>query len=82
MSRFILTLLFSLIAMSGIGTVIYGVLMKSSEEEQEKVVLGFPDSSDLGHSILDDMGHEGMKLREKETFDPEKHKPESIDSKG
>ena len=81
MSRFLATLIFSLIAMSGLGMVIYGILIKQPEKDENRVVLGFQESGEDGVDILDDLGHEGLRHAEKETLDPEKYRPEPIEMK-
>jgi len=85
MSRFYLTLVFSAASLAGFGMILYGILAgprQNREANREAVTLGFFGSAEepVG-GILDlDMGHEGLKHREKEAFDPEKHKPEPIES--
>ncbi len=81
MSRFLATLLFSLIAMSGLGMVIYGILIKPAGKEENRVVLGFQDSDEEGVDILDDLGHEGLRHSEKETLNPDKYRSEPIEMK-
>ena len=81
MSRFLVTLIFSLIAMSGLGMVIYGILIKQPEKDENRVVLGFQEPGEDCVDILDDLGHEGMRHAEKETLDREKYRPERIEMK-
>jgi hypothetical protein len=81
MSRFLVTLIFSLIAMSGLGMVIYGILIKPSGNEENRVVLGFQEPGEESVDILDDLGHEGMRHTEKETLDPGKYRSEPIEIK-
>ncbi len=87
MTRFCLTLVFSAASLTGFGLILYGMLAGSRRNRGSIdggcVALGFSDSAEEpGVGIIDlDMGHEGLKHREKEPFDPNKHKPEPIGSK-
>jgi hypothetical protein len=84
MTRFVLSLVFLAACAVGFGLILYAVLSGSHRKhesiERESVPVGFSDSSSVpGAGILDsDTGHEGLKHREKEPFDPDKHKPEPI----
>ena len=88
MTRFYLTLVFSASAFAGFGLILYSILASrqnrcsaGGQAGGEAVSLGFSDSPEEP-GILDlDMGHEGLKHRGKEPFDPGKHKPEPIESK-
>jgi hypothetical protein len=83
MTRFYLTLLFSATSVAGIGLVLYAILAGRRRNCEpiggESVAVGFSDSAGKPGGVLDlDIGHEGLKHREKEPFDPDKHKPEPI----
>lgn len=87
MTRFILTMVFLAACAVGFGLILYAVMagprQKRASIEAESVPVGFSDlSAGRGAGILDsDTGHEGLKHREKEPFDPDKHKPEPIESR-
>jgi hypothetical protein len=86
MTRFCLTLVFSSASVAGFGLILYAILAGSRRNRDsvgpESVALGFSDSDGQPVEILDlDMGHEGLKHREKEPFNPDKHKPEPIGSR-
>ena len=83
MTRFYLTLVLSGGCLAGLGLILYAILVgrnRSSSGEKD-AVLGFSDSEGGPHGfdILDlDTGHEGLQHKEKEAFNPGKHKPEPI----
>ncbi|MCE5332968.1 MAG: hypothetical protein LLG06_00105 [Desulfobacteraceae bacterium] len=85
MTRLLFNLIFGLISVAGFGLIIYGVMLRPNAEsrsgEEEKVALGFGDTGESQGFLDFDTGHEGLKSKEKETFDPEKHVPEVIESK-
>ncbi len=79
MTRFCLTLLFSATSVAGLGLVLYAILAGRHRNREyiggQSAAAGLSDPG----GILDlDMGHEGLQHREKEPFDPDKHKPETI----
>lgn len=83
MTRLYLALVFGVVSLSGFGMILYGVATgrdrRSTGERGD--VLGFSDSADepAGFQLLDlDTGHEGLQHKEKEAFDPGKHKSEPI----
>jgi hypothetical protein len=83
MARFCLTLLFSATSVAGLGLVLYAILAGRRRNREsigeESVAVGFSDSAGEPGGVLDlDIGHEGLKHREKEPFDPDKHKPDPI----
>ena len=85
MSRLTLTLLFSCASAAGLGLIAYGLLAGlrrgSGSHESRRLPLGFSDSADHPLEFLDlDMGHEGLKHREKERLDPGRYRPEPISS--
>jgi len=83
MTRLLFNLIFGLISLAGFGLIIYGVMLKpqNTPEQEEKVTLGFGESSETTGFLDFDTGHEGLKHKEKETFDPDKHHPDLIESK-
>jgi hypothetical protein len=86
MAKLYLTLMLAASSVAGFGLILYGALTGSRRETQplsgNDVTLSFSDSEDSGPGILDlDIGHEGLKHRGKEAFDPVKHKPEPLESK-
>ncbi len=86
MTRFYLALLFSIMSLAGFGMILYGILARPAKSlgsiDDGGVVLGFSESNEDGVGLLDfDTGHEGLKHKGKEPFDPEKHKPEPIEAK-
>ena len=79
MTRIYMMLVFAAISLAGLGLVLYGILTNRKPAEAEDASIGFSESVDQDSGILDlDTGHEGMKHRDKEPFDPEKHKPEPL----
>jgi hypothetical protein len=83
MTRLYLTLVFAVVSLSGLGMILYGVLSGRDRRFacEKNDVLGFADSADesAGFQLLDlDTGHEGLQHKEKEAFNPGKHKPEPI----
>ena len=83
MTRLYMTLLCAVVSLAGLSLILYGVLTgrdrRSTGEKDD--VIGFADSPDepRGFQLLDlDTGHEGLKHKGKEAFDPGKHKPETI----
>jgi hypothetical protein len=85
MTRFCLTVLFSAISVTGLALVMFAILAGRRNRAPvgpESLVEGLSDSAGEPGGVLDlDMGHEGLKHREKEAFDPDKHKPEPIDAR-
>ncbi len=87
MTRFYLALVFSVMSLAGFGLILYGILARPVKNlgslDDENVVLGFSESTDeSAPGLLDfNTGYEGLKHKGKEPFDPEKHKPEPIESK-
>ena len=82
MTRFYLLLAFAAASVTGFAMILYSILAGSrpSPAEAAGVDLSFSDSvTGSGPVLLDlDMGHEGLKHKEKEPFDPRKHKPQPI----
>lgn len=86
MARLCLTLVFSAATAAGFGLILYALLGGSHRNRESMdagtLALGFSDSPLQPVEILDlDMGHEGLKHRDKEPFNPKKHKPEPVGSK-
>ncbi|MGA3116657.1 MAG: hypothetical protein ABSF90_19730 [Syntrophobacteraceae bacterium] len=86
MTRFCMTLLFSATSVAGAALVLYAILAGSRRNDEsiggECVAAGLFDSEGDPGGVLDlDMGHEGLKHREKEPFDPDKHRPEPIEAR-
>jgi hypothetical protein len=77
-----MTLIFSVVSLAGLGLILYGALARrgsdSKPAEGEDTTLGFLEPVEQGGLLDLDTGHEGLKHREKEPFDPEKHKPEPL----
>lgn len=85
MNRIYLTILFSCASVAGLCLIAYGLLTRSrrhiGSNEVEKLPLDFSTSPKQPLELLDlDMGHEGLTHREKERFDPGRHRPEPISS--
>lgn len=83
MNRVYLTILFCCASLAGLGLIAYGLLTRrrAGSGEAEKLPLGFSASPKQPFELLDlDMGHEGLTHREKELFDPGRHRPEPISS--
>ena len=85
MSRIYLTILFSCTSVAGLCLIAYGMLTAPRPHigsgEVETLPLGFSDSPKQPFELLDlDMGHEGLTHREKERFDPGRHRPEPLSS--
>lgn len=79
MTRFYMTLLFSAVTLAGLGLLLYAIKAGRRPAGAEDALLAFSDSGERDSGILDlETGHEGLKHREKEPFDPEKHKPEPL----
>jgi hypothetical protein len=83
MTRFFLALIFSTASLTGLGLILYTVLTgpggPGKPAGANDVVLGFSGSAEQTGGLLDSgTGHEGHKHREKEPFDPDKHKPEPL----
>lgn len=81
MTRLYLALVFAVLSLSGLGLILYGVLAgRNGRPACEKGdVLGFSADESAGFQLLDlDTGHEGLQHKEKEAFNPGKHKPEPI----
>jgi hypothetical protein len=83
MSRFYLLVIFSAASLVGLGLILYAIMafpranLKVAGEEG--AALDFSESGEQAGELLDlDTGHEGLKHREKEPFDPGKHKPEPL----
>jgi hypothetical protein len=86
MTRFYLTLFFSAASVAGAALVLYAILTGSRRNREsiggETITAGLSDAAREPGMVLDlDIGHEGLKHREKEPFDPDKHKPESIEAR-
>ena len=87
MSRFCLTMLFSVMSVAGLGLVLYALLAggrrRNSEPiEADRIGAGLGDSAGEPGGVLDlDIGHEGLKHWEKKPFNPDKHKPEPIEAR-
>ncbi len=87
MSRFFLTMLFSVMSVAGLGLVLYGLLAGcpprgASRSGAGSMGAGPGDSAGEPGGVLDlDMGHEGLKNWEKKPFNPDKHKPEPIEAR-
>jgi len=85
MMRFYLMLMFSVLSAAGLGLILYatvGSRKKPQPINGECLALAFGDAADEGLGALDfDLGHEGLTHREKETFNPNRHKPELIDTR-
>jgi hypothetical protein len=88
MTRFYLIVAFAAASVTGFVLILYAILTGSrancgssfDSAEAAGVELGFSDPvSGSGPGLLDlDMGHEGLKHKEKEAFDPARHKPQPI----
>ncbi len=83
MTRFFLTLIFSTASLTGFGLILYAVLAAPNADsiptEPEEAVLGFSESTERAGGISDfATGLEDRNHREKEPFDPDKHKPEPL----
>ena len=75
MTRLYLALVFSAVSLAGFGVILYGILAGRNRRptEGDDAVLGFSDAVKEPGGVLDlDIGHEGLKHKEKETFDPGK----------
>lgn len=86
MTRLCLTVLFSTLSVAGLGLLLFAILAGCRRNREpigtESMASGISDSALEPGGVLDlDMGHEGLKHREKEPFDPDKHKPEPLDAK-
>jgi hypothetical protein len=86
MSRFFLTMLFSAISVAGLGLVLYALLAGCRRNRGPigagSVAAGLSESAGEPCGVLDlDIGHEGLKHWEKKPFDPDKHKPEPIETR-
>ncbi len=80
MTRFCVTFLFSAASVAGLGMILYALLAGSRRNRESVGPESMTaDSAVEPGGVLDlDIGHEGLKHREKEPFDPDKHKPEPI----
>jgi hypothetical protein len=83
MTRFYLALVFSGVCLAGLGLILYAILAGRDRRStgEKDTMLGFSDSETepRGFDVLDlDTGHEGLQHKEKEAFNPGKHKPEPI----
>jgi hypothetical protein len=83
MNRTYFIILFGCLCVAGLGLIAYGILAgrrrKGGSEGSDKLAIGFVDSPEQPFEILDlNMGHEGLMHREKERFDPDRHRPERI----
>ncbi|MFZ0944722.1 MAG: hypothetical protein WB930_07255 [Syntrophobacteraceae bacterium] len=86
MSRFCLTMLFSVMSVAGLGLVLYALLAGGRRNSEPigagSAAAGLCDSAGEPGGVLDlDIGHEGLKHWEKKTFNPDKHKPEPIEAR-
>ncbi|MGC8490294.1 MAG: hypothetical protein ACP5SH_01030 [Syntrophobacteraceae bacterium] len=77
------TILFSCIIIAGVCLIAYGVFLRPRSPKNtgkaEGLPLGFSDSRRQSFELLDlDMGHEGLTHRQKERFDPGRHRPELL----
>jgi len=85
MTRFYLTVAFATASLAGLALILHAVLAGPRDREGERPVeLGFSClGSEKSAPILDlDMGHEGLKHRKKELFDPGRYKPEKLRGMG
>lgn len=84
MSQYYLTIIFAVISLTGLGLIIYGSMLKREEQPESiesEEVLAFSDSGESADRLFDDMGYEGLQHKEKEAFNPEKHRPEPLESR-
>lgn len=80
-----LTILFSCITIAGACLIACGVFLRPRSRNDSgkagRLPLGFSDSRRPPFELLDlDMGHEGLTHRQKERFDPGRHRPEPLTS--
>jgi hypothetical protein len=78
-----MTLIFCGVSLAGLCLLLYAIAaMRGANPkpaEGDDTVLDLSESVEQGCGVLDlDTGHEGLKQRQKEPFDPEKHKPEPL----
>ena len=83
MSRFYMAVIFGVACLAGFGLIIYAIMAISranlKAEAEGGADLEFSESTEHAEGLLDlDTGHEGLKHRGKEPFDPEKHRPEPL----
>ncbi len=83
MSRFYLTVIFSAASLIGLGLILFAIMAFPraglKDVAEEDAGLDFSESGEQAEGLLDlDTGHEGLKHRDKEPFDPGKHKPEPL----
>jgi len=81
MSRLFLTLMFSLLTVTGLGLIVYAARLKPARDHDttgtgDDIMLEFSDAGEGSSEILHDMDFD-----EKKHFDPGKHRPEKIESK-
>ncbi len=76
MTRLYMALIFSAVSLAGLALILYASLANRKPAVARDTPL---DLSEPDGGILDlETGHEGLKHRDKEPFDPEKHKPEPL----
>jgi hypothetical protein len=84
MIRPLLTMLFSLSALTGLALIVYGIRLKPARVPEtspsgDDIVLEFSGTGEGGLDIIElEKSSEDMKLDEKRHFDPGKHHPEKI----
>ncbi len=83
MTRFLMALIFSSASLAGLALILYAVLAApgtgSRTAEANDTVLGFSESAEQPGRVPEpDTRHESHEHREKEPFDPNKHKPEPL----
>ncbi|MEN6439681.1 MAG: hypothetical protein ABFD97_13995 [Syntrophobacter sp.] len=83
MTEFWLEVGFSILALSGLAMLIYGIRMKprSSAEAagEEQILLNFSGQPEESPAVFDlEMNRETPSRGVKTAFDPEKHQPETI----
>jgi hypothetical protein len=87
MSHLFLTLIFSLLALTGFGLIVYGIRLKPARSNEtagneNDIVLEFSDVGGGSPEIIDlESGPDSIQFDEKKHFDPGKHRPEKIESK-
>ena len=87
MSRLLLTLMFSLLTVTGLGLIVYAARLKPARDHDttgtgDDIMLEFSDAGEGSSEILQlEKGPDDMDFDEKKHFDPGKHRPEKIESK-